>query len=339
MKRSYLAKTLFIGALVATPFILAGCTTTSPNSKSAKAEPAGKESGVTIRNGKKTYTYTSKDRECLERAMFFESARSSRSGLVAVGTVVMNRLVSEKYPETICGIVGQKNQFAPGVMSRAMNSKALPDVKEAADSVLKGERHPNLKNAMFFHTAGLKFPYGNMHYVLVAGGNSFYEKRRKDGSLEAPLPETPYNVAAAYEPRNGSMPERVYDVMDTGTAVAANTDKGNRVVAAAPVMVASAEQQRFAPVPASLTTKAHSGNQNVNVNTMQPVAVEAPVQVAYHAPAGVTPVPSQMPFQVKPVVASGVQNAFAAGNEEMSKQKVDAIGALLLKQDRPEPAF
>jgi len=31
-------------------------------------------------------------------------------------------------------------------------------------------------NAQFFHTAGLTFPYNNMHYVLVAGGNAFYEK-------------------------------------------------------------------------------------------------------------------------------------------------------------------
>jgi hypothetical protein len=332
LKRSYLAKTLFIGALVATPFVLAGCTTTSTGSKSTQTAQGAKESGVTIRNGKKTYTYTSKDRECLERAMFFESARSSRDGLVAVGTVVMNRLVSEKYPETICGVVGQKNQFAPGVMSRAMNSKAMPDVKEAADSVLKGERHPKLKNAMFFHTAGLKFPYKNMHYVLVAGGNSFYEKRRQDGTLESPLPETPYNVAAAYEPKNGSMPDSVYDV--TGAARAAS-GKGDRIPAAAPVMVASAEQQRMAPVPSGFPAQAAA----------QPVAAEAPVQVAYHVPAAPAPshvsanVPAQLPFETKPIAASATQNAFAAGATEMDKQKVDAIGALLLKQDRPEPAF
>ena len=321
MKRSYLAKTLFIGALVATPFILAGCTTTSTGSKSAKVAQGAKESGVTVRNGKKTYTYTSKDRECLERAMFFESARSSRDGLVAVGTVVMNRLVSEKYPETVCGVVGQKNQFAPGVMTRAMNSKALPDVKEAADSVLKGERHPKLKNAMFFHTAGLKFPYRNMHYVLVAGGNSFYEKRRKDGSLESPLPETPYNLAAAYEPKNGSMPESVYDVTNT-----AASGKGDRIPVAVPVMVASADQQRFAPAPAELTAT-------------QAAVAEAPVQVAYHASQAAPQAPSRLPFETKPVAASASQNAFAASTEEMDPHKVDAIGALLLKQDRPEPVL
>ncbi len=32
---------------------------------------------------------------------------------------------------------------------------------------------------MYFHTAGHRFPYTNMHYVAVAGGNAFYEKRDK----------------------------------------------------------------------------------------------------------------------------------------------------------------
>jgi len=111
--------------------------------------------------------------------MFFESHRSSREGLVAVGSVVMNRVKSEEYPDTICGVVAQKKQFAPGVMTRKMNSKVLPDVMAAADAVLKGERHPKVGNAKFFHQAGLKFPYKNMHYVLVAGGNAFYEKRSR----------------------------------------------------------------------------------------------------------------------------------------------------------------
>ena len=131
--------------------------------------------------------HTAKERECLARAMFFESHRSSREGLVAVGTVVMNRVAADEYPNSICGVVGQKNQFAPGVMTRKMNSKAMPDVMAAADAVLKGERHPKVKNAKFFHQAGLKFPYKNMHYVLVAGGNAFYEKRSRAERLDGPL--------------------------------------------------------------------------------------------------------------------------------------------------------
>ncbi|TKT75111.1 cell wall hydrolase [Aquamicrobium sp. LC103] len=140
--------------------------------------------------------------------MFFESNRSSRDGLVAVGTVVMNRLDSGDHGDTVCKVVGQKGQFAPGVLSRPMNSKALPDVQAAADAVLRGERHPKVRNAKFFHQAGLKFPYKNMHYVLEAGGNAFYEKRsRRDRKATAvaaaPVakPETT-SVAAVAEDKN-----------------------------------------------------------------------------------------------------------------------------------------
>jgi spore germination cell wall hydrolase CwlJ-like protein len=122
------------------------------------------------------YTATN-PRECLIRAMYFESNRSSEEGMLAVGTVVMNRLASPRYPKTICGVVGQKNQFADGVLNRPMTErKSLARASAVADRVLAGARHPACAGALFFHTSGLRFPYNNMHYVLVAGGNAFYEK-------------------------------------------------------------------------------------------------------------------------------------------------------------------
>ncbi|TBN50555.1 cell wall hydrolase [Paracoccus sediminis] len=128
--------------------------------------------------------------ECMERAMYFESNRSSRDGMVAVGSVVMNRVQSGQYPRSVCGVVGQKNQFASGVLSRKMNDRSLPKVREAARSVLRGERHPLIGNAMFFHTAGYRFPYDNMQYVLTTGGNAFYE-RRKRHLVTRPVPPRP----------------------------------------------------------------------------------------------------------------------------------------------------
>lgn len=128
--------------------------------------------------------------ECLARAMYFESNRSSRDGMIAVGTVVMNRVESGQYPRSICGVVGQRGQFAPGVMTKRMDDRSLPMVREAARSVLRGERHPLVGRAMFFHTAGYRFPYNNMHYTLVAGGNAFYE-RRPAGLVTQPVPPPP----------------------------------------------------------------------------------------------------------------------------------------------------
>ena len=96
-------------------------------------------------------------KECLMRAMYFESNRSSADGMLAVGTVVMN-------------------QFAQGVLTRKMTDSGAVLASQMADQVMSGARHPGVQNAQHFHTAGLRFPYNNMHYVLEAGGNEFYEK-------------------------------------------------------------------------------------------------------------------------------------------------------------------
>jgi len=122
----------------------------------------------------------SKARACLARAMYFESNRSSAEGMLAVGTVVMNRVESGQYPSSVCGVVGQPKQFAPGVLSKPMTDSASRDLAlQVADAVPRGKRHRGVgERAMFFHTAGYRFPYRNMHYVYVAGGNAFYEKRK-----------------------------------------------------------------------------------------------------------------------------------------------------------------
>jgi spore germination cell wall hydrolase CwlJ-like protein len=114
------------------------------------------------------------EKECMMRAMYFESNRSSAEGMLAVGTVVMNRVNDPRYPKSICGVVGQKNQFAQGVLTRKMTDSGAVLAAQVSEQVLRGARHPGVQNAQHFHTAGLRFPYNNM---LEAGGNEFYEKR------------------------------------------------------------------------------------------------------------------------------------------------------------------
>ncbi len=122
------------------------------------------------------YAPATDDRECLTRAMYFESNRSSDDGLRAVGTVVVNRTESGRFPSTICGVVGQPGQFAAGALSKPMRADQKAHVEQIADEILAGKRQSAVGGAMYFHQAGLHFPYKNMHYVFVAGGNAFYEK-------------------------------------------------------------------------------------------------------------------------------------------------------------------
>lgn len=136
------------------------------------------------------------DRECMTRAMYFESNRSSPDGMLAVGTTVMNRVAARGYPKTVCGVVGQPGQFASGVLTRSMNPRQAARVAEVADAVLGGARHPQVGDAMFFHTLGYSFPYTNMRYVAVAGGNAFYEKVRPGEGTPAPMPGVPFDPEA-----------------------------------------------------------------------------------------------------------------------------------------------
>lgn len=136
------------------------------------------------------------EHECMTRVMYFESNRSSPEGMLAVGTVVMNRVESKLYPDTVCAVVGQPNQFAPGVLSRSMG-KGSRLAANMATKVLKGGRHRYVGNAKFFHTAGMTFPYTNMHYLVEAGGNVFYDKRKNARRKSDPAFVNPPGLEAA----------------------------------------------------------------------------------------------------------------------------------------------
>lgn len=195
--------------------LLAGCTSSQTTSSITK--DSVKTNTASIESAKQVYTYTATDRECLKRAMYFESKRSSKDGFMAVGSVVMNRLTSGAYPETICGVVSQEKQFAPGVMTRVMKEETAPELNAAADAILRGERNPEVKEAMFFHQDGLKFPYDNMHYVTVAGGNAFYEKRDDEGDLQTPAPKPADEYILAFAPHLAASPSMVA-VNDVGAS-------------------------------------------------------------------------------------------------------------------------
>ncbi|MCS0504762.1 cell wall hydrolase [Ancylobacter mangrovi] len=159
-------------ALIVLSPAIAGCSVTPATHLTSESDEAGSPAFV-----QPASLADSRQKECLVRAMYFESSRASEEGLLGVGTVVMNRLASPEFPDTICGVVGQPRQFAEGVLTKPMRSRALPKIERIAGAVLSGKRSDAVGKAMHFHTAGYTFPYRNMHYVAVAGGNAFYEKR------------------------------------------------------------------------------------------------------------------------------------------------------------------
>lgn len=284
-------KTPLLLGVITSPLFLAACSQTTHGLSVASATD-------TVRS--RPYSHTAKDKECLQRAMFFESNRSSRDGMIAVGTVVMNRLRSGKHGNTICQVVGERGQFAPGVMTRPMNSKAMPDVEEAAEAVLKGERKAKLKNSMFFHTAGLRFPYKNMHYTMVAGGNAFYEKRGRNWK---PLPDEPTVAVAQATPR-GSRAAPVTLMASAAPAAKAEFAKVTYVTAVA------SQPAKATPQKATF------------------VAMQEPDATRFGGIAGAQPVMSFPAAPAEPTMAF-----------ESTPENTDAIGAMIAGQGRPLEAY
>lgn len=262
----------------------------------------------------RSYNSTPKEKECLERAMFFESNRSSRDGMIAVGTVVMNRLRSGNHGSTICEVVGERGQFAPGVMTRPMNSKAMPDVEEAAEAVLKGERKAKLKNTMYFHTAGLRFPYRNMHYTMVAGGNAFYEKRGRNWQ---PLPDEPVVAMAQAKPQAPAAQAILVASAEPAREVKPTFAKATYVTAAASL---PAKQTR---VTAGMATP-----EKATAEKPMLVALQEPMQEPDAARFGGT-------VSERPVTSFQAAPAEPTMSFEATPENTDAIGAMIAGQTRP----
>lgn len=238
---------------------------TKPRSRSGKVE--GDTQYVKYSQSREIVA-SDRERECLVRAMYFESHRSSREGLMAVGTVVMNRVNSPSYPSTICGVVGQRRQFAPGVLSRPMSQRERQHADAIADEIFAGKRHAGIGDAMFFHVASRRYKYPNMRYLHVAGGNIFYKKVGRGA------PRVIENSVLAYAGNSASTDEN-----KTASASATITQDSPSTLTAT-----AALETAIAPAASSFADKLASNNKLLNQDTEKEAAIAAAIVTA-EAPA------------------------------------------------------
>ncbi len=111
---------------------------------------------------------SSSDLTLLSAIIFCEAGGESYSGQVAVGAVVMNRVKSSSFPNSISGVVYQSGQFSPvanGALARALSNGNYQHCISAARAALAG--NDNTGGAKFFHRA-------NGAAGLIIGNHVFY---------------------------------------------------------------------------------------------------------------------------------------------------------------------
>ncbi len=111
------------------------------------------------------------DRYLLANLIYCEAGGEPYAGQVAVGSVVINRVLSSVYPDTVTGVIYQNKQFSPvasGRLALALaESRATARCYQAADEVMSGAT--NVGNCVYFRT-----PVDGITPKYRIGGHIFY---------------------------------------------------------------------------------------------------------------------------------------------------------------------
>ena len=75
----------------------------------------------------------------LSRIIHAEAKGESAEGRIAVGNVILNRVESDEFPDTLKGVIFQKNQFSP-VSNGSIYNEPTEETLKLAQRVLDGER-------------------------------------------------------------------------------------------------------------------------------------------------------------------------------------------------------
>ena len=105
------------------------------------------------------------DVKLLAALIYCEAGNQPYNGKVAVGAVVLNRIESKRFPNSLEGVIYQRGQFTPamtGKLARVLRSGKIPSsCYEAAEDALNGADPVN--GALFFNTRRGSFKLGD-HY-------------------------------------------------------------------------------------------------------------------------------------------------------------------------------
>lgn len=148
-----------------------------------------------------------KSEKCLAEAIYFESRGEAVRGQMAVAQVVMNRVFSGKYPDTVCGVVYQ-NKYRHFACQFTFACDNNPDVirepemweraKKISKAMLDGQIWlPEVGKSTHYHAYWVRPSWvAEMRKMYRTGVHTFYRPRAWGDGSEEPSWGTPAQTAA-----------------------------------------------------------------------------------------------------------------------------------------------
>lgn len=119
---------------------------------------------------------------CLTEVIYFEAGNQSFKGKIAVGQVVLNRVRSKRFPDSICKTVKMPNQFSFVKVKPKYNFDKLAWLRslQAAVQIISAKEEEVLfnKSVMHFHASYINPPSWtkSMERVIQIGDHVFYKE-------------------------------------------------------------------------------------------------------------------------------------------------------------------
>lgn len=147
-----------------------------------ETQEAAAEDGAPIENGGWIYEVSTADYQALLKIVEAEASGEDATGRMLVANVVLNRVKSGSFPDTIEGVVyqtkGGKAQFSPVATGKIERVRVSEATIEAVERALCGE-DPS-QGALYFvapayaNPESLQWFRGSLTQVLVHHGHEFY---------------------------------------------------------------------------------------------------------------------------------------------------------------------
>jgi N-acetylmuramoyl-L-alanine amidase len=128
----------------------------------------------TLQTDKTVVEYLDRDIECLAKVIYFEARGEGALGMLAVGHVVMNRIRHRDYPDDVCSVVYQKNQFSwTKTKHRIVSMTLYKKAESIAYDILTGDTKDPTRGATSFHASSVEPSWGKRIKTRI-GNHIFY---------------------------------------------------------------------------------------------------------------------------------------------------------------------
>ena len=126
--------------------------------------------------------YTTQDRDCLTKNIYYEAGVENTKGKYAVAHVTVNRLKTGRWGNTVCKVVYSKKQFSWTAQEKLPkpNPKLWAESQAVADNVLNGARVRGLQQSLYYHAEYIRAPRwaDPRHEAGQIGQHIFYNRAR-----------------------------------------------------------------------------------------------------------------------------------------------------------------